>query len=276
MIARNSPPRSLMEEAIAQRSRCFLTLPEATTGLRELSCSILAASSRGLLLETCGTAAPGPHWVGLPVTGYFRVALRRGGFEETFYTFDSSIQAAEAGPAGHARLRLREPDSLVFGQRRKSLRVEPPLERLQKVFLWRYDKRSGFSLDAPALRSTDFLAGLARLTDISAGGLGLALRSTLVRERDLDLDKGQRLVVHIRFTGGEAADEGFWMVARVSHASRDRACQDLSLGLEFLASGTLDPKAGKIRWEQVEDHVIPGLADIFFHWHLERHREKLA
>lgn len=277
MNAHAKTSRRLMEEAIAQRSRCYLTLPEAVTGLKEVDCSILESSTRGLLLESSGKAAAGPHWVGLPVTGYFQVVLRDNGLEETFYTFDSNIRAAASGPAGQARLRLHEPVSLVFGQRRKSLRVEPELEHLQKAFLWRYDKHTGFALESPALKGSDFQAGQARLADISAGGLRLALRATLIKERGLDMARGQRLVIHLQFNEPRVAGtHEFWMVARVSHVARDRISQDAMVGMEFLASGDLDPKAGKIRWLPVQEHVITGLADIFFHWHLDKHREKLA
>jgi len=277
MTAHTKTSRRLMEEAIAQRSRCFLALPETVTGLKEIDCSILEASSRGMLLESAGKAAAGPHWVGLPVTGYFRVVLRDNGLEETFYTFDSSIRAAASSPAGQARLRLQEPAALVFGQRRKSLRVEPALERLQKAFLWRYDKHAGFALESPAVKGSDFQAGLARLADISAGGLRLALRAALLKDRGLAMARGQRLVVHLQFQEPRVAgSHEFWMVARVSHIARDPISRDEVVGMEFLASGALDPKAGKIRWLPVQEHVITGLADIFYHWHLDKHREKLA
>lgn len=266
-----------MEEAISQRSRCFLSLPATVTGVKELDCAIREASSRGMLLESTDKASTGPHWVGLPVTGFFRLVLRDHGLEETFYTFDSSIRGAATGPAGQVRLHLTEPDALVFGQRRKSLRVEPGHGRLRKAFLWRYDKNAAFALDAPTLRGCDFQTGLARVVDISAGGLRLALRAPLVRDRDLVLARGQRLVLHLQFDEPRVAGKNaFWMVARVRHVARDRISQDETVGLEFLASGCLDPKTCKIRWETVSDHVIPGLADIFYHWHLDRHREKLA
>jgi hypothetical protein len=270
-------PRRLLEEAIAQRSRCHLTLPETVVGLKDLDCAILEASNRGLLLESVGKAAAGPHWVGLPVTGYFRVVLRRSALEETFYTFDSHIRAAAASPAGLARLRVTEPDALVFGQRRKSLRLTPEPERVRSAFFWRYDRKSGFSLDAPALRSADFQNASARLANLSAGGLCLGLRAALAGERNLVVAKGDRLVIHLELVEPRATEScEFWMVAKTSHVGLDKMTQDLSLGLEFLAQGSLDAKAGKIRWLPVESHIITGLADILYLWHLDRHRERLA
>ncbi len=277
MSAQAKTSRQLIEEAMAQRARCYLTMPESVTGIRELSCAMLESSTRGLLLETQGKAACGPHWTGLEVTGYFRVTLRRSGIEETFYTFDSRIKAAANGRTGIARLLLDEPDNLVFGQRRKSLRVEPEIERVLSAFLWRYDKRAGFALDAPSLKRGDFLAGHARIADISAGGMRLAVRGNLLRERCLDLPQGQRVVVHLQFDETrETGQNEFWIVARVRHASPDCPGGEAAFGLEFLASGDLDPKAGKIRWQPVEDHAIPGLMDIFHQWDLERRRRKLA
>ena len=146
-------PRRLLEEAMAQRSRCHLTLPENVVGLKNLDCAILESSTRGVLLESVGKAAAGPHWVGLDVKGYFRLVIKRQALDEIYYTFDSRIKAAAASPAGLARLRLVEPERMVFGQRRKSLRLEPDVDRLREAFFWRYDKAAGFSLDYPALRS---------------------------------------------------------------------------------------------------------------------------
>ena len=270
-------PRRLLEEAIAQRSRCHLTLPETVAGLKELDCAILEASNRGILLESVGKAAAGPHWVGLEVKGYFRVVLRRETVEETFYTFDSRIRAAAASPAGLARLRLAEPDALVFGQRRKSLRLEPERDRVRSAFFWRYDRKSGFNLDAPALRPGDFQNGAARLSNISAGGMCLGLRATLPVERNLQVVAGDRLVIHLELCEPRAPESGeFWIVAKVRHVGLDRATRELTLGLEFLAQGSLDATAGKIRWLPVEGHVITGLADILYFWDLDRHRERLV
>lgn len=275
MTAHAKLSRRLMETAIAQRCRCVLTLPEHVAGLGELDCAILESSSRGLLLESVGKAACGPHWIGLPVQGFFRVVLRRHGLEDNFYTFDSRIREAAAGRAGTARLRLEEPGKVVFGQRRKSLRVEPEPQQLQSAYLWRYDKREGFVRNAPTLRDGDFQSGQARLADISAGGLRLSLRGALVRERGLELPPGQRVVVHLhlhepRLPGAHE----FWIVARVRHTAEDCLSHDATIGLEFLASGRLDPEAGKIRWQPVQDHVIPGLTDIFFQWDLDKRRNK--
>ncbi|MHC1790534.1 PilZ domain-containing protein [Solidesulfovibrio sp.] len=271
----SATPRRLLEEAISQRSRCYLSLPEPVVGLREVDCAILEASTRGLLLESIGKAAAGPHWVGQPVQGYFRVVLRRAALEETFYTFDSHITAAASSPAGLARLRLAEPESLVFGQRRKSLRLKPDSDRLRTAYFWPYERKTGFAMDAPALRSGDFHSGAARLDNLSAGGLCLALRAALARTRGLEPAKGQRLVIRLELHEPRATDVGeFWIVAKISHVSQDRVGQDMTIGLEFLASGSLDAKAGKIRWQPVESHVIPGLADILYLWHLDRHRDR--
>ncbi|MYL84473.1 PilZ domain-containing protein [Desulfovibrio aerotolerans] len=271
-------PRSLLEEALAQRSRCHLTLPKIIGGLKELDCDIVEASDRGLLLECLDKAAPGPHWTGLPVTGFFRVMQRREALlEEQFYTFETRIQTGTAGSGGLLRVRLNEPATLVFGQRRKSLRLEPELDRLRSVFLWRYDRETGFNRDTPALRSSDFQNGLVRLVNLSAGGLCLSLRAALARERALPTTRGDRLVLHLELREPRASTAtDFLLVAKVSHFALDRVSQNLSLGLEFLAEGVIDPKTGKMRWLPVANNAIARLVDILYLWHLDRHRERLA
>ncbi len=270
-------PRRLLEEAMAQRSRCHLALPENVVGLKNLDCAILESSTRGVLLESVGKAAAGPHWVGLDVKGYFRLVIKRQALDEIYYTFDSRIKAAAASPAGLARLRLVEPERLVLGQRRKSLRLEPDVDRLREAFFWRYDKTAGFSLDYPALRSADFRNGRARLVNLSAGGLGLGVSAALAGPRGIKAAKGDRLVVRLELDEPRAtAANDFWMVAKVCHVEASGCGGDLQFGLQFLASGSLDAKAGKIRWRPVEGHIIPDLADILYYWHLDRHREKLG
>jgi len=264
----------LMEEAMAQRSRCALALPEIVTGIKELDCSILESTDKGLLLESAGKAAVGTHWIGQPVKGYLRIVLHRETAEELFYTFDSRINAASANPGGRAKLGLCQPETFSLGQRRKSLRVEPEPERVQNAFFWRYDREAGFAIDAPALRSNDFQNGAARLADISAGGLRLVLQLGLARSRGMDAAKGQRIVIHLDLDEPRLpGDHGFWMVAKVCHAVENKYQKTYAMGLEFLANGTLDPKLGKIRWQPVQDNVITPLADIFYLWHLDRHRE---
>jgi hypothetical protein len=104
----------------------------------------------------------------------------------------------------------------------------------------------------------------------------LALRGALVRERSLELPQGQRVVVHLQLREPrEPGDHEFWIVARVRHAARDCLCGDAIYGFEFLASGRLDAKAGKIRWQPVQEHTIGGLADIFHHWDLDKRRQKV-
>ena len=268
---------ALVEEAMAQRSRCALALPEPVTGIKALDCSILELSENGLHLESAAKAAIGTHWIGQPVRGYLRLVLRREVAEEVFYTFSSNIDEATSNSGGRAKLRLREPESYCLGQRRKSLRVEPEPQRVQNAFFWRYDRENGFSIESPALRARDFQDGAARVADISAGGLRLVLQLALAKTRGLNAQPGQRIVIHLELEEPRVSgDHGFWLVARVCHTLENKFQKTYTMGLEFLANGTLDPKLGKIRWQPVADNAIPLLADIFYLWHLDQRREACA
>jgi hypothetical protein len=269
--------RRLMEEAIAQRSRCFLNLPAPAMASKDIACCILEYSSRGLILESLDKVATNPQWLGQPVIGFFCLTHRQEKAEETFYTFKSRICGAQPKPGGLARLGLAEPEAVVFGQRRKSLRVEPESGCIREVVVWRYDRRDGFQIDSPLLKTADFQAGLVRLVNLSAGGLALVLRAPLVKERRLEFENGQRFILHLQLDEPRLPGEHIsWLVAKASHTVLDRISSNLGVGMEFLANGCLDAKLGKIRWQPVEDHVIPGLADIFYLWHLDRHRERLG
>jgi len=276
MTAHPEPHSRLMDEAIAQRSRCFLMLPKPVTGIRELNCAILESTPQGIVLESAEKATVGSHWVGQPVKGYFRVVVQRGQ-GATFYTFDSRIREATANASGQARLRVCEPAALFIGQRRKSLRVEPTLEHLQSAFFWRYDAQEGFKMDAPILTEKDFHTGVARLANISAGGLRLCVRASKTSQQAMQVKLGDRLVIHLELLEPRVpGPHEFWMVARVCYTRAERPGQDLSLGVEFLANGVLDAAVGKMRWKPVVEHVIPELTEIFFLWDLDKYRESMA
>ena len=105
----------------------------------------------------------------------------------------------------------------------------------------------------------------------------LSIHDLSVNYGGIEAVKGDRLVVRLALDEPRAAVAGdFWMVAKVRHVAASGCCGDRQLGLQFFANGSLDAKAGKIRWQPVEGHVIPELADILYYWHLDRHREKLG
>ncbi|MGD9609340.1 MAG: PilZ domain-containing protein [Desulfovibrionaceae bacterium] len=275
MAAHHHTADHLLEAAIAQRSRCFLSLPTPVMPCREIVCAILEYSSRGLILESLEQVAAGPHWLGQPVRGYFCIAQSRQVADATFYTFDSRIRATKTSPRGLARLGLAQPGSVVFGQRRKSLRVEPDPARIRELLVWRYDRKDGFRFDAPLLKLEDFRSGAARVLNLSAGGLGLGVSHALAGSSGLDMQITERCIIHCCLDEPRVAGtHAFWLVARLRHVDRDRLGQHLTAGLEFLATGNLDAAAGKIRWLPVDDHGVAALAEICYLWHLDRHRER--
>ncbi len=262
MTAQAKTSRRLMEEAIAQRSRCYLALPETLTGLGELACAILEASTRGLVLETVGKTACGPHWAGLPVTGFFRVTLRRGRPEETFYTFDSHIREAAAA-APERPVVLNEPPALVFGQRRKSLRLDRNRGRSGRLFV-ALRKGRGLRPHRPVPARRRFQSG-RQVADISAGGLRCACAGRCCANAAWKLPQGTAgggpLELNDRGVSGENA---FWIVARVRHGAKDGCPGTLRSAWNSWPAATSTTRPARSAGSPCRPRD-PGVTDSFFH-----------
>ncbi len=263
----------LLEQALDRRSRVFLRFSTQIRGIGDINCSLAAATEDGVVLETDTLQAAGRDWEGRRVACWFSLTRRAKRIEEIFYNFNTVIKEASLERPGLVRLTLRPPDRVDTGQRRKSLRVDPNMDMFPRVFVWTYDARGAFQLDRPILTRASFENRAAMIKNLSGGGMRLMVARAALRDHDVDLVRGDRLIVLLNIRDRDKGLEGeHWLAAKINHAYEDRVTRNKTLGLEFTAHGKADSKTRKVTWKKVVDNVISELADATFHWHVDKLR----
>ncbi len=116
---------------------------------------------------------------------------------------------------------------------------------------------------------------LARTDNLSAGGMRLVLTAPVVKAAPLPVEKGTRFIIQMVIKNTEGGpDDPYWIIARVSNATRDFVTKEVVCGMEFIAEGRSDPETGKVAWKKVVDNVIAGIGKWTYKWNLDVYREK--
>ncbi len=262
------------DTALAQRSKFHLTFDPSVTTLSNLSTSLLEFSGKTLTMELLGPKAVPQGWVGAAVTCYFRITDRANRSVHVFYSFATRVEKIEQKGEGVAILSLRTPEALQRSQRRQSLRIQVDLSHFGVLTFWVFTQE-GFNRDSPLLNLDIFSKKLARVDNLSAGGMRLLLTGPLLKNLPVPVEKGAKLILqmHIRDPQGWAEDP-YWIIARVSNSAKDFVTKDVTLGLEFIAEGQINAETGKVNWKKVVDNVITGIGKWTYKWNLEIYRDK--
>jgi hypothetical protein len=263
-----------LDMALAQRSKFHLVFDPSVTTLVNLSATLLDFTARSMNVELTGPRAVPQSWRGAQVTCYFRITDRANRSVHVFYSFTTPIEKIVQQAEGVAVLTLRTPEALQRSQRRQSMRVKVDLRQFSVLSFWIYGQ-AGFDLANPFLNLEMLHKKLARVENLSAGGMRLVLAGSLLKSTGAAVEKGARFIIQMHFKGVEGGpDDPYWIIARISNASRDFVTKDAGLGMEFIAEGRLDPETGKVAWKKVADNVISGIGKWTYKWNLEVYREK--
>ncbi len=263
------------DQALLQRSKLFLTFDEDVTSLGSITGTVHRFTKKLLFVETTSVSSVSSRWNGATVTCFFKLHESRPRPHDTFYMFTTTLVDSRPGLQGAIVLELDFPASLESGQRRKSMRVSPDRDKFEQIAVWRYGQGQSLDLREPLADRRQFQSGAAILLDISAGGLRLVLKKSLIREKDLELSTNPRFVVFLHFSESlPRYPDAIWLVARAKFAETDFVTGDVRLGLEFIGEGVADPGTGKVAWRKVVDHTVEAVAQRTYQWHLELYRDK--
>ncbi|MBF0480582.1 MAG: hypothetical protein HQK82_02780 [Desulfovibrionaceae bacterium] len=264
----------LLGLALAQRAAMHLVFDNEVTGIRNLSCALTRFDANAIELELASLKGAGQRWLGEAVTCYFKIVENKTKAREIFHAFRSSVLGAGPGGRESVLITIKTPESIGRDQRRKSLRMTPDMADFAAVAVWPYDGSGSFDPCSPRLILSDFKDANVRLVNISAGGMQLAVKNAVLRRFDPGFKKGNRLIMFLQVTGDVSAiaDE-CWLIAKAGSVCEDFVTKDVSVGLEFIGQGRVDPLTRKVAWKKVLDNVLEGVATWTHHWHLEMYRE---
>lgn len=266
---------TILDDAMAQRSKVHVKFDAQASNLTGVSANILAMNDAGLVLELGGVSSLKDRFIGQKITCFFKMVEREQRHREIFYTFDATILRIRQQSEKPPHIAISFPESLHGAQRRKSLRMRPDMEQFSHLAIWRYDAAGGFDITKPTISLEHFKSALAVLENISAGGLRLVLRRTLLHEKSLAPKKGDRYILFMFFGDVESRlRTEYWLVCKTNNIIPDPISHDTTLGLEFVANGERQQDSSKVEWSKIEDNIIDDLAQRIYQWHLTLYREK--
>jgi hypothetical protein len=265
---------TIIDEAIVQRTKIHIRFDETATALKGISGLIIAMDSNTVVMELHGIATLKDNYIGQNISCFFRFIDRANKKREIFYTFFVKILKIRNTKAS-LQIAVNLPENLDGSQRRKSIRLKPELQKFSHLAFWKYDASGGFDISKPTIAHTHFKNSLVFLDNVSAGGMRLIIRSIIVKENDITLQKGDRFIVFFTFSDELAKLRNeYWLICKINNIRIDAINNDMTLGMEYIANGTRQAESGKIAWNKVDDNVIDDLAQRIYHWHLALYREK--
>jgi len=266
---------AILDLAMVQRSKVHIKFDPTTTNITGVSGSVMALNGAGLVLELSGVANLKERFVGQKISCFLKIVEREDRHREIFYNFETTILRIRQHPDKLPQIAVSFPDALHGAQRRKSLRMKPDIQYFSHIAAWKYDASGGFNMAKPTVAHGHFKNNQALLENISAGGLRLLLRRALIKEQSLAPQKGDRFIVFFTFaeTAPKLRDE-YWLVCKINNIQLDPVAGDVTLGLEFIASGLRQTESGKVAWTKIADNVIDDMAQRIYQWHVTLYRDK--
>jgi hypothetical protein len=265
----------ILDTALVQRSKLHIRFDQTVSNITGVSGVIIAMDGQAMVLEISGLASLTDRFLGQDIACFFRIVERDDRHREIFYSFTTKILRIRHAQTQTVQIAVTVPESLEGTQRRKSLRLMPDLQKFSHLAFWKYDASGGFDITKPTLSHSHFKNGLSLLDNLSAGGLRLTLRRAVIKEQGLVLQKGDRFIVFFTFAERLPKQlEEYWLVVKLNNIRLEPVSGDMTLGMEFIASGIRQAETGKIAWEKVADNVIDDLAQRIYQWHLALYREK--
>jgi len=266
---------SVLDVALGQRSKIYIRFDAAASNLTGITGQLLSTEGGVLALELDGLASLPPRFIGQSINCFFRIFEKEDRNREIFYSFSAAIRNIRQTKNQTVLIAVDFPTSIDGSQRRKSLRVQPDLHKFSHIAFWKYDASGGFDIAKPTISHNCFKSNLAMLENMSAGGVRLLIRRSVIKEHALEPQKGDRFIVFFTLLADDAKLRSeYWLVAKINNVRPDPVSGDVTLGLEFIANGNRQVESGKIAWGKVDDNVIEDLAQHIYSWHLALYREK--
>lgn len=266
---------AILDLALLQRSKIHIQFDQSLTNLSGVTATLLALNTNGLVLELGGISNIKDRFIGQPLTCFFKIVEREDRHREIFYNFQSTILRVRNLPDKPPQIAVSFPASLQGAQRRKSLRMKPDLQQFTHIALWKYDSGGGFDIAKPTFGHGHFKSNQAGIENLSAGGVRIFLRKALLKEQDLEPQKGNRFILFATFSETIVKlRREYWLICKINNIQRDPVSGDVVLGLEFIANGVRQPETGKVEWSKIEDNVIDDLAQRIYQWHVNLYRTK--
>ena len=279
MIDSSKKIKACLQEAMDQRTKFLISLPEEITSVGGLDTSLSEFDDKYLYVEASSLNKFNPKWEKIFVTCFFKLVTNKKPRKETFLNFKSRL-FSPATPTDPIILRLSFPDQLAIGQRRSSIRIEVNPRLILGFSMWDEDRfirttanGTQKKLHRPKVSIKDLESGFIKFMDLSAGGMKLKIFPDTVKDIDLNWKKRDTIIVWLVLSHPEKNDrEQFWLKARICYKYEDFVSKEIDMGLEFINFGQINSDK-KMQWLRVKDNNIEPIGDWTYKRYLEHYRQ---
>ena len=279
MIDSRKKIKACLQEAMDQRAKFLISLPEEITSVGGLDTSLSEFDDNYLYVEASSLNKFNPGWENIIVTCFFKLLTKRKPRKETFLNFKTRL-TSHAKHTEPIILLLDFPDKLEIGQRRSSIRIEVNPRLILGFSLWNEDRfiratanGTQRKLHKPKASIKDLESGRIKIMDISAGGMKLKILPDAVKDLGLNWEKRDTIILWLVLSHPEKNDrEQSWLKARVCYKYEDFVSKEFDLGLEFINFGQITSDK-KMKWLRVKDNNIEPIGDWTYKRYLEHYRQ---
>ncbi|MDQ7031123.1 MAG: hypothetical protein Q9M37_00180 [Desulfonauticus sp.] len=218
-------------------------------------------------------------FLGRKLSCFFRIG---DNLNPIFYNFQSVIEGYDFDDKGFCILRIKFPEVVFLGQKRRFLRIEIPSKYLKVVQVWPsvLDKFAGFSKNVltwgEPLAKYDEENKELLLKDISGGGIKLGIKKDKIKNLSKFKKENEYVFLYIEFEDKSLSPAFFYFICRLKNVyfTDESELDFYFFGFQFVAEGKLDKK-GEIEWNDIAlDQGCERLENWLFAKYLELYREK--
>ncbi len=282
MITSPDKLQACFQAAQDQRSKLIIVMPQEATSMDSLEASLEDFDENHLYLEISTLENYSNSWHDLEIICYFRLTQKKGPQKEMFFNFGARIVEL-AKKEKIVKMVLQRPQKLDIGQRRSSMRIEMDQNLMVNFCIWEEhrfirprtkDRKTG--LYSPRINLDYIQEGSFSVVDLSAGGMKVRATSRLIKELELDWNRGLVLVIWMNLDDPEKAkSQDFWIKGRIRYSMEDFFSKDVDMGVEFTHYGQISPDK-KMKWQAVRDHNIEPLGNWTYRRYMENYRKGVA
>ena len=215
---------------------------------------------------------------------YFKVQENK---RTSFFNFLGTINRVLAGSDGFLELRIGLPETLVAGQKRHFLRLDPNDDFILDLAIWPeyIDSATDWKtriddFPPPALSNEDKSLARIKLKDISAAGVRLILDKAELSRGGIIPNRGAHFMLRLNlWDPAELRELSLWMICRIQKYVSASGDPQVDIGAQFIAWSQLkNQETRELSWVKLsheEDDVLP-LGNWVAKRYLEEYRKHLG
>ncbi|WP_456325383.1 hypothetical protein [Desulfonauticus submarinus] len=268
--------KNIFDFALIQRSRFDISIRRSDS---MIYATLVDYDDEFIYLEMPSYLKISKVWFKKNLSCFFKIGS--GKLNAIFYNFKSIVVDYYVDKGSYI-IKLKLPEKLYLGQKRRFLRIEIPSKYIKSIKLWSasLDKYAGFSKDISEwgvpLGLYDERKRSIFLKDISGGGIKLGIKKKIVS----DVVKFKRdneyifLYLHLNPTYTNS-NMFFYFICKLKNVYQVDDPEFYFFGFQFVAEGKVKANSTQIEWKEIPlEQGCESLGNWLFEKYLEIYRQK--